>query len=469
MAIDYLSLVHNGLPKADKPKRVIVVGAGMAGLVAAYELLRAGHDPVLLEGRQRVGGRILTLRDPFSHGLIGEAGAMRIPQAHALTMAYVEKFAIKTLPFTPSNPQGYCFIDGKKMRLADVQKNPDELGFELHPHERGKSVSALWDAAIAPLQQKISDQGEAAWDEIAREYDEYSLREFFDAQKWSEGAIELYGLLAGYESRMNSSFVDILRAEIGHAFKGVVRLEGGMDALPNAFLPSLRERIRFGAKMVAMDQSPNDVTIHYKTHAGRQAISGDYAIITTPFSVLRHIEAIKPFWRGKQRAIRELNYDASVKIFLQCRRRFWETEDGISGGASVTDLAIRSMYYPDHGRETGRGVLLASYTWAEDAERWASLDPRDRITEALEDVAQIHPQVNEEFEVGASKVWHEDEFAGGAFALFEPGQQTHLYADIIKPEGRFHFAGEHASLTHRWIQGAVESGLRAANEICSAK
>lgn len=467
MTTDYLSLINNGLPKAAKPKRVIIVGAGMAGLVAAYELLRAGHDPIIIEGRQRVGGRILTLRDPFSHGLIGEAGAMRIPQAHTLTMAYVEKFGIKTLPFTPSNPKGYCYIGGKRMRLAEVQANPDALGLDLAPHERGKSISALWDAAIAPMQKMISDQGEGAWDQIAREYDDFSLREFFDSQKWSEGAIEAYGLLAGYESRMNSSFVDILRAEIGHAFKGVIRLEGGMDTLPHAFLPTLRNRIRFGAKMVAMDQSPSGVTIHYKTPAGRQYLTGDYAIISTPFAVLRHIEVLQPYSRGKQRAIRELNYDASVKIFLQCKRRFWETDDGIMGGASVTDLAIRSLYYPDHGSETGRGVLLASYTWAEDAERWASLDPRDRITEALEDVAQIHPQVTDEFEVGTSKVWHEDEFAGGAFALFEPGQQTHLYADIIKPEGRIHFAGEHASLTHRWIQGAVESGLRAADEICS--
>ena len=110
-------------------------------------------------------------------------------------------------------------------------------------------------------------------------------------------------------------------------------------------------------------------------------------------------------------------------------------------------------------------MLLASYTWSEDAQRWGSLSPEERIVQALENVAVIHPQIREEFEVGASKMWHDDPFAGGAFALFEPSQQSLLYQHIVAPEGRIHFAGEHASLCHAWIQGAIESGLRAALEI----
>ncbi|HTZ00628.1 MAG TPA: FAD-dependent oxidoreductase, partial [Rhodocyclaceae bacterium] len=164
-------------------------------------------------------------------------------------------------------------------------------------------------------------------------------------------------------------------------------------------------------------------------------------------------------------AIRELHYDASAKILFQCRRRFWEQDDGIFGGGTITDLPVRNVYYPDHGRETGRGVMLASYTWSEDAQRWGSLSPADRIDQALEDVAQIHPQILQEFEVGASHMWHHDEFAGGAFALFDPGQQTLLYREITAPEGRIYFAGEHTSLHHAWIQGAIESGLRTASAI----
>jgi monoamine oxidase len=237
-----------------------------------------------------------------------------------------------------------------------------------------------------------------------------------------------------------------------------------MDNLPRAFLPDLYGDIRFGARMIAINQSPNSVTIHYQTPAGRFAEKGDFAILTVPFPVMRHVEVLKPFSRPKQRAIRQLHYDASAKILFQCRHRFWEDE-GIFGGGTITDLPIRNLYYPDHGRETRRGVILASYTWSEDAQRWGSLSPADRISQALEDVAVIHPKVLETFEVGTSWMWHDDEFAGGAFALFDPGQQTLLYEHIIAPEGRIHFAGEHASLAHAWIQGAIESGLRAAHEV----
>jgi monoamine oxidase len=174
---------------------------------------------------------------------------------------------------------------------------------------------------------------------------------------------------------------------------------------------------------------------------------------------------MKPFSPGKQRAIRQLHYDGSAKILMQFRRRFWEEDDGIFGGGSFSDLPIRATYYPDHHRETGRGVLLASYTWGEDAQRWGSLSPADRIVQALENLKALHPAAPDEFEVGASKMWHDDEFAGGAFALFNPGQQTQLHEHIVAPEGRIFFAGEHASLYHAWIQGAIESGLRAASEI----
>jgi len=129
----------------------------------------------------------------------------------------------------------------------------------------------------------------------------------------------------------------------------------------------------------------------------------------------------------------------------------------------------RRIVYPsfsDPSQE--RGMLLASYTWAQDALRWGSMNEEDRVEQALEDVAKIHPEIVEEFEVGASHAWYSDPYAGGAFALFEPEQQTLLQDHIVAPEGRIHFAGEHCSLYHAWIQGALESGIRAANAIHQA-
>jgi monoamine oxidase len=464
--LDMLKIIDSGLEReGTSPRRVIIVGAGMAGLVAGYELLRAGHNPVILEAQNRVGGRVYTLRQPFAPGLYAEAGAMRIPRAHDLTMAYVGKFGLKTSNFTMGNLNAYYYVNGCKWRVNNAGDDPDCLGFPLAEHERGKTIDELWAEALRPFARRLEESDSGCWPDIVAEYDQYSTREFLETLNWSEGAIERFGLLANQEALMNASFLELLREEVGNYYTEMVEIEGGMDMLPRAFLPTLKDHIRFGAKMVAIDQSPDDVTIHYRTPAGRFSETGDYAILAVPFPVLRHVDMVKPFSRPKQRAIRQLHYDASAKILMQCRRRFWEEDEGIFGGGTMTDLPIRTVYYPDHGRDTGRGILLASYTWSEDAQRWGSLSPEERIIQALENVACIHPQIREEFEVGTSKMWHDDEFAGGAFALFDPGQQSLLYEHIIAPEGRIDFAGEHTSLCHAWIQGAIESGLRAAYEV----
>lgn len=462
---DHLRVIAGGMEKfveGGRRKKVIIVGAGMAGLTAARELKLAGHSPVVLEAQQRLGGRIYTLRQPFTEGLYAEVGAMRIPRAHALTLAYIEKFNLKTHDFTMDNPRAYFYIGGRKVCIGDVDTDSSLLGFEVGDHEKGLTASRLWMKCIQPLIDSLQTGGEAAWEEIVLKYDQYSTREFLELNGWSEGAIEMFGLIANQEAVMNSSFLELFREDAGSYYTNMLEIEGGTDRLPYAFLPELKENIRFGAQMTASDQSPDDVTVHYRTAAGAFKETGDYAILTVPFPVLRHVEALKPFSRGKQRAIRQLHYDASAKILFQCRRRFWEEDEGIFGGGTITDLPIRNLYYPDHGRETGRGVILASYTWSEDAQRWGSLSPEKRIEQALDDVAEIHPQVRSEFETGTSWMWHDDEFAGGAFALFDPGQQSLLYEEIVRPEGRIHFSGEHASLYHAWIQGAIESGLREA-------
>jgi len=461
-----LATIRDGLPpRPGKRHRVIVVGAGMAGLVAADELARAGHDPVILEARQRVGGRVYTMREPFAPGLYAEAGAMRIPRAHRLTLACLEKVGLAVKLFTMHNPNAYCHLFGRKMRLKEFEERPELLGAELAEQDRGLTSGQRWQSLLQPFAQRIEQDADAGWSSIVAQYDGYSTREFLEERGWSESAIELFGLVWNQEALMNSCFLELLREEVGNYYTDMVRVDGGSDQLPNAYLPALRERIRFGARMTAIDQSERDVTVHFGTAAGRMSVTGDYAIVTVPFPVLRHIEALKPFSHAKRRAIRQLRYDASAKIFFQCRRRFWEEDDGIFGGGSVTDLPVRNVYYPEGGRATGRGVLLASYTWSEDAQRWGSLPPDDRIEQAIEDVAQLHPQIIDEFEVGASWMWHDDPYAGGAFALFEPSQQGLLHEHIVAPEGRIHFAGEHASLAHAWIQGAIESGLRAAREI----
>jgi len=465
-----LAVPGEGLePRPQSAKRVIVIGGGIAGLVAAFELRRQGHDPLVLEAQHRVGGRVRTIRS-FAPGLYAEAGAMRIPRVHDLTLADCELFGLQMRPFVMGNPKTLVFIDGKRMTTAEADANPDQLPFDLADHERGKTWTELWNEATSEFRQRYEEGGQESLDDLLREYDQYSIREFLTERGFSEGALELYGVMSFRESNMNAAVVEQLREIVGRSFEDMQEIAGGMDLLPAAFYEQLKPHVRFGAEVMAIEQDTTSVTVHSRTTSGRFSVRGDYAVCAIPFSVLRDIEIMgTPFSRPKQKAIRELNYNASTKILFQVRHRFWEQQDDIVGGTTVTDLGIRRICYPSFSDPNDqRGTLLASYTWGQDALRWGAMDEETMIEQALEDVAKIHPSITTEFEVGAVQDWYGDKWARGAFALFEPEQQTRLQESIIAPEGRIHFAGEHTSLYHAWIQGALESGIRAAREIHEA-
>lgn len=461
-----LAILEKGLqPHTPNPRRVIIIGAGMAGLSAGYELQRAGHDVKILEATKRIGGRILTIREPFSEGLYGEAGAMRLPISHKLTQTYIEKFGLKIMPFTKASANAFYYINGKKHRRHDIEKDPSILKLDSLNKVNNLTVLQQWDKFIHSTAQKLRED-DGYWDELMTSYGDLSLLDFLRKEGWNSETITMFTLAESLETVLAASFMEILQLETQWIGVELTQIVGGMDLLPRAFLPSMERNILFGCEMTALDYTADSVTVHFQNENGTQQLTGDYAIVTVPFPALRHVEILKPFSYAKQTAIRQLHYNNAVKIFLQCRRRFWEEDEGLFGGATVTDLPSRLLFYPDHGRETKKGILMAAYAYGDDANRWAMLSPEERIKQVMKHTAKIHPQVINEVEVGFSKVWSEDRFAGGACAaVFDPGQQTRLYEAMIAPEGPVFFAGEHISYKHTWIEGAVESGLRTAQEI----
>jgi monoamine oxidase len=459
-----LSIVESGLPEAPHPpKKIAVLGAGIAGLVAASELVAAGHEVTIVEAQPRVGGRIRTLRAPFSPGLYNEAGPMRIPAQHALTLAYAARFNLPLRPFLSFNPRAWFYTHGQRVRLGQVLNGAVPAAFPLREDERAQTLSQRWEEIMAPIRAELAAQP-GAWQVIMDRLQRVSLRSFLLRSGWSEATVEFYGLFAGMESLLFASAAEFVREYLWELRTNTLTIDGGMDQLPMAFLPLLADRIRFNTRVHALDQHAEGVRILTTSLGCNAVLEADYAICTLPFSVLRHIEVHSPFSWDKRKAIRNLHYESATRIFFECREQFWETE-GIRGGCSVTDLAIRNVFYPEHDAQTARGVLIASYSHGQDAQRWGSLDEKERLVQAMENVEEIHPGCRQYITGGASVVWSQDPHAGGAYAFFQPHQEKELHQAIVKPEGRYYFAGEHASKQHRWIEGAIESALRAVEAI----
>jgi len=487
---EYIEYVDKGIPQSNMAKKnVLIIGAGISGLVAGSMLKQAGHQIQIIEASKRVGGRIKTFRDEFSGSHYAEAGAMRLPDHHKLLQKYIDKLGVPKKPFynvsvdpdTLDKGQDatkinntFIFIEGVKMRVKDYLADKGaKLNFPVAPHEKGKTAQELLDAAVGPLVEFINQDPNNHWPIIVHRFGEYSVRRYFKEQTlYSEEAIELIGLMLNLESRMMTSFIQsLIEFSNINAHVKYWEIPGGTDLITQAFLPELGEHITYDARIAKLEWNPDGdgATVHARSDddGSTQTFSGDVVLLTVPFSGMRFIEVEPLFSNKKRKVIRELHYDAATKVLLEFNRRFWELDDGIYGGGTITDLANRFIYYPSHniGSDEG-GIILASYTWADDALRWDSLKPEERYEFALNGLAAIHgDRIREYYVGGATQSWLEDDFAYGEAAIFAPGQLETVHPYIASPEGNVHFAGEHTSLKHAWIEGAIDSGIRTALEI----
>lgn len=488
--------VTEGLPKVSGTrKKVIIVGAGMAGLAAAELLERSEHEVLLLEARDRVGGRIYTVREPFDDGLFAEMGAMRIPRNHDLTLEYVDTlFKLKKERFFTDEEERrtYVRLRGESVRRKDTKRIPYGFpGKDEGKDEEGKTPRRLLDNALKVLFKRVKlstpETRPALLRALLREYDSYSVTKYLKSQWLSQKAIEMIGLELNLESRMDSSFVEFLAHEYEiwrskEKFRtSMFCLKEGMDTLPEALRGRLNEEICYGAVLEEIFETSTKVIARYRTADCKelQQVEADYLIVTIPFSLMRHILVEPRLSKEKVRAIRQVKYDAASKVFMQFKQRIWENE-GIKRGSTVTDQSIRNVYYQQHRKKdkfwkcTKKGLLLASYTWGQDSTNLASLDRPDDHEDlkrlVMRQLKAIHPRIENAYDGKIeSHHWGDDPYAGGVGVLLAPYQYVEIFADMVKPEGRIYFAGDHCSrFATRWIQGALESAIQTAWNVHNA-
>ena len=472
---DMLRIIQKGLPNENRSKKIIVVGAGMSGLVAASLLKRAGHHVTILEGNDRVGGKVFTLRAPFTPGNYLELGAMRIPDNHTLVTEYIRRFHLPTNQFINSSSKDLIFVNNVLTTRENYEEHPSILNFPLGNNEKGKTATELFLSATQPFITRYEHSSFEQKELLRKQHSNYSMSEFLECNpegpSLSFNAIRKINILLGIEGFPEYSFPDILTNIVLPIFRKETNfheITGGNDQLPISFLPELAPHLLYNQKVTKIIHSPKGVSFETKNPlSGEQNnYDGDVAILTIPFTVLQLIDIV-PYHAlsfKKRQAIQELPSIPSVKIGIEFRTRFWER---LQVGNMISDLPTRFTYIPSHDIGSDRpGILLASYSWGQNALLWNSMPSELIISYVLKDLAKVFgSQVYREYMRGVSFNWSQNPFSAGCFTLFRPGQNNDFGDFIRQPEGRLHFAGEHTSSLNGWIEGAVESGIRAAFEV----
>ncbi|HXQ54080.1 MAG TPA: flavin monoamine oxidase family protein [Stellaceae bacterium] len=469
-----------------KGASVLVLGAGLAGLVAAYELRKAGYKVQVLEYGERAGGRCWSLRGgdrytelggfaqtcAFDAGHYLNPGPWRIPFHHHAILDYCKRLKVALEPFIQVNYNAYLHakgaFGGKPQRLRHV--NADFSGGVAELLGKAAHQGKL-DDAVSKEDQEILLEALRAWGGLDRNF-AYTAGEAASARRGYD--VDPGGGLNGAPTPSTPvGLSDILKSRLWQGIAQGAQYEfqttmfqpkGGMDMIAKAFVREVGTLIRYDAKVTAIRQDDKRVTVTYvdakKGGAKRQA-SADWCVCTIPLSILGQIEMT--VGAKMAAAITAVPYVPAVKIGLQFKRRFWEEDEAIYGGITTTDLPIRNIGYPcaDYG-SPGKGVLLGCYAiFNTFAFEFGALPPAERVAKAVDWGAMIHPQYRDEFDSGVAVAWQRNPASLGCFANWsEEARKTH-YADLCQIDGRIALAGEHASYLPAWQEGAILSSLDA--------
>ncbi|XP_072020358.1 L-amino-acid oxidase-like [Amphiura filiformis] len=464
-----LDIARNGLPKTSEPKHVIIIGAGIAGLTAAKLLKDAGHKVTILEASDRIGGRIYTYRDQEDRYYV-ELGAMRIYNSDKFVNIFVKHFNLPTNDFISYNGNTWYYINGKKIRTSIVAENPDVLGFNTSRREKGKSSLQLITEAMKTIVDDCERCGEMDLDCLTS-YDHYNNQEYFvEVGGLSRGAISMVGAVLGehrfYFGIANDAHM-VLHTYLVRIFfhLGLVFYEitGGMEMLPRAFLPSLQDDIIYNARVNHIVHGNGSVVAHYLSSGKDVHTSADYLLTTATATSTGFIKFTPELSSDKREAFRNVHYIGATKIALVFEKPFWE-DDGIHGGESITDLLSHIVHYPSHEFDSGLGVLIASYISADKSNRFLGLTDAECLSQALDDLAQVHgDHIKELYVEGVVKRWSLDHFSVGGYAAFTPYQLTNYRGPIVRPTNELFFAGEHTSYPHGWVDTAIKSAIEAVH------
>jgi monoamine oxidase len=479
------------LQGAPKGASVLVLGAGIAGLVGAYELRKAGYKVQVLEYNNRAGGRAWTLRGgdeftelggarqkvEFDKGLYVNPGPWRIPYHHHGVLSYAHQLNVPLEPFMQVNYNAYLHskkaYGGKPQRFRHVQADFNGHVAELLSKAANKN---LLDGDVTSEDRDKLLEAMKHWGALDKSY-RYTPSEAMSNRRGYDVS-PAGGLMPAPVYSKPLVAKDLMKSNlwrhlsVGHDEEfhtAIFQPVGGMDQIAQAIYREVADLVQFNARITAIDQNDKGVTVTYTDTAGgagstiRQA-KADWCLCTLPLSILSQIDV--KVSAPMQAAIEAVPYEASVKVGLQFKRRFWEQDEHIYGGITFTDLPNTIIGYPATGYGSrGKGVLLGAYIWGPNAYEFTARSPAERVALAVKYGSQIHPQYEKEFETGVAVGWHRVPWTNGCFGNWsDEARKTH-YKNLCQIDGRIVLAGEHASLIPAWQEGAVLSSHDAISRL----
>jgi monoamine oxidase len=468
---------------------VLVLGAGVAGMTAAYELRNAGYRVQVLEYNHRAGGRNWSLRGgdrytelggatqecQFDRDLYINPGPWRIPYHHRGILSYAKRLNVPLEAFVQVNYNAYLHnsraFGGKPRRYREVKA--DYQGHVAELLAKATRQQAL-DAAVTKEDQEMLLESLRSWGALDKDFTYVASQESSERRGFHKepggglSARPIPSQPIGFNDLLDSSLWRGIPA--GDAFDMQTALfqpVGGMGRIGEAFGRELGDLIRYHSKVTDIHQDEQGVTVRYEdTDSPGTTLTAraDWCVCTIPLSVLAQI----PMNVGAPMAaaIASVPYASAIKVGLQFKRRFWEEDDHIYGGITYTDLPITNIGYPNTGYfGSGKGVLLGAYIWGLNAMEFTAMSPAERVAKAVEYGAQIHPQYHEEFDNGVAVAWHRSPFTMGCFGIWSDAARAAHYDNLCKIDGRIALAGEHASFIGGWQEGGVTSALDAIGRL----
>ena len=468
------------LPPSDG-RRILILGAGIAGMVAALELTRAGWPCTILEARGRAGGRNWTLR---AGDTVQETNTSQTVTWDAAPHLYFNPGPAR-IPHHHQGILGYCRALGVELEVMCNDNRAaflhDDRAFAGAP-QRARQVINDSRGYIAELAAKALDQ--AALAAPVTQEDKERLRGFVRSFGALDRDLKYRGSPragyaeapgAGTQSGRLSEPLDLRRllqadfwqyktqfAEGWEQSATMLQPTGGMGRIGEAFARALGDTITYNAEITELRRAGGGARVTWKNTRTNavQSLDADHVIVTLPFPVLKQIPADFP--AEITQAIGSLDYVPAAKAAFQAETRFWEHQENIYGGISWTTRDSTQLWYPSAGIHQAKGILVTAYIWSDDIGRKFAATPLvDRLKATIEDTEHLHPSATQQLKNGVSVAWKNIPYTGSGWAEWSrEGRQIH-YKNLLNAEGPYIFAGEHMSHITGWQEGAVLSAHQA--------